>query len=101
MVTAYRKKKDFERQEWQYKSNTEAWMCGVYVMRAVGSCLSSNNKYPQHPLPMFPDDLKAQNDDGKPTMTPEEINVRNTVERARMAIEAIQKTKAKKGSRPT
>lgn len=45
-LQAYMKSYDEKKQE----VDNNAWLNGVYVLYAIGSCLSSNNKYPEKPI---------------------------------------------------
>ena len=49
-MKAYKQRKEAEAKLWQTQANTSAWLCGIYVMRAIGNCISSDVNYPQSPL---------------------------------------------------
>ena len=60
-VSAY----EINRKNRAEEANLRAWLIGIYVAHAVGSLVSSNNKYPEEPMDMFgegmsPEDRQAQ-----------------------------------------
>lgn len=93
MIDGYNEKKRLDIREWQERVNATAWIQGQYMTMAIGALLPGSAKYPLRPIPVFQETMEAQTGQGGQPMSPEEIDVRNAVEKAKTAVEATQRIK--------
>jgi hypothetical protein len=59
IVLSYRKKRKLEQEEQQILMDTNAWLIGVYVQKAVNSVLVKEVSYPK--IPYYQAKLEEQN----------------------------------------